>query len=86
MKRVVTSTIFLVGSLFVFSQALFADVSSSEETIKKEKVKELKVEEGATKIGEVKEKRRALIMDLGQQSELESEANLNIGKIEFYVK
>lgn len=85
MKQIVRHTV-LVGSMLIFSQVLFADVSGLEETIKKETVKELKVEEGATKIGEVKEKTRALIMDLGQQSQLENEANLNIGKIEFYVK
>lgn len=86
MKQKIVRHIVLVGSVFILPQALFSDVISAEETIKKETVKELKVEEGATKIGEVKEKTRGLIMDLGQGSQLDQAANLNIGKIEFYVK
>jgi hypothetical protein len=85
MKQTAYTLIFM-GGLFFSSQLAFAETNLEEKLVKEEVVKELRVEDSATRIGEEVIKTRALIMNVGQANELANEANLNIGKLEFYVK
>jgi len=68
----------------LFTTPLLMATDSNSETVKSE-VKELKVEEGASRIGEeTQEKTRALTLNFEKSEVLD--ANMNIGKLEFVVK
>jgi len=87
MQKIVYRLIFM-GTLLFSTQVTLADTSVEEN--KEDKVKELKVEDGATKIGEdIEEDKvatRSLSMSLRESNNSENNTNVHIGKIEFYVK
>jgi hypothetical protein len=77
-------------TIISLSQLTMAEPQSDEIEVKKSsKAKPLKVEEGATRLGETKNdtdvKTRGLSLVLEPKNRAES-ANMNIGKVEFYVK
>jgi hypothetical protein len=74
----------VITSLLVLSQLSMADLNVTEKPLPVEKVKVLKVESDSTKIGEEKIKTRSLKIEYTDMPK--SDANMNIGKIEFYVK
>ena len=83
MKRELNILSVIVG-LLVLSQLSMAELNVTEEPLPVEKAKVLKVESDSTKIGEEKIKTRSLKMEYADKPK--SDANMNIGKIEFYVK
>ncbi len=78
----------IIFSLLFLTQLSIAELKiDNNSSIQNQKPKKLKVENGATKIGEgnsPKPKTRAIRLEL--PSESNSDTNLNVGKIEFYVK
>jgi len=79
----------LVIVLLSLTQFGMADIKSdSVQQTEVSDVKPLKVEEGATKVGEesskVKETTRSLKMEYADKQKVN--ANMNIGKLEFFVK
>jgi len=79
----------LVIVLLSLTQFSMADIQSDEQQVELSEAKPLKVEEGATKVGEDTpkakvEKTRSLKMEYAD--ELKANTNMNIGKVEFLVK
>ena len=78
----------IIFSLLSLTQLSIAELKVDDKSdVQSEKPKKLKVENGATKIGEdntSKSKMRAIRMEL--QNESNENTNLNVGKLEFYVK
>jgi len=76
-------------ALLSLTQFSMADIQSNEPEAESSESKPLKVEEGATKVGEDTpetkvEKTRSLKMEYAD--ELKANTNMNIGKVEFFVK
>jgi hypothetical protein len=75
--------------LLSFTQLSLADIQTEEQSVESSQPKPLKVEKGATKVGEEKSeakvKTRSLKMEYANDT-AQSGANMNIGKVEFYVK
>jgi hypothetical protein len=79
----------LVIVLVSLTQFSMADIQSDEQQAELSEAKPLKVEEGATKLGEDTpktkvEKTRSLKMEYADEEK--ANENMNIGKIEFLVK
>ena len=79
----------LIVVLLSLTQFGVADIQNDEQQAESSEAKPLKVEEGAKRIGEDVptdnvEKTRSLKLEYA--NEPESDANMNIGKIEFFVK
>ena len=76
-------------TLLSFTQFSMADIQSDEQSATQSSdAKPLKVEEGATKVGEKVskeniEKTRSLKLEYANE---QKDTNMNIGKIEFFVK
>ena len=88
MKRELKITA-LVIVLLSLTQFGMADIQTDEQEVPTSEVKPLKVEEGARRIGEDVptenvEKTRSLKLEYA--NEPKSDANMNIGKVEFLVK
>ena len=81
-KKLKIST--LIVALLSLTQFSVADIQINNQEHNSSKAKPLRVEEGATKIGE-KPKTRGVSLILNPTNPSES-ANMNIGKVEFYVK
>jgi len=76
-------------ALLSLTQFNMADIQSDEQQVESSEAKPLKVEEGATKLGEDTptakvEKTRSLKMEYADEQK--ANANMNIGKVEFLVK
>jgi hypothetical protein len=81
-KKVQIYALFI--TLLSLTQFSMAEIQSSEEqVVESSEAKPLKVEKGATKFEE-EEKTRSLIVEYTNTAE--TNANMNIGKVEFYVK
>ena len=77
-------------SMLLVTLLSFTQQGISEQQIDESKIKELKVEKDSTKIGEdakneVQDKKRSLRVEYSNDI-ANSSANMNIGKVEFYVK
>jgi hypothetical protein len=82
-KKVQIYALFI--TLLSLTQFSMAEIQSSEEqVVESSEAKPLKVEKGATKFEE-EEKTRSLILEYSNNT-AETNANMNIGKVEFYVK
>jgi len=72
-------------ALLSLTQFNMADIQSDEQQAESSEAKPLKVEEGATKLGEdTPTATRSLKMEYADEQK--ANANMNIGKVEFLVK
>jgi hypothetical protein len=83
MKNRLNIFLLIIGVVFLTKFSM-AELVTTIQKVDTNKSKPLKVEEGATQIGE-ETKMRSLKMKLPRGKPKEN-ANMNIGKIEFYVK